>query len=226
MHDSNVGVRLRRPPRRHISEAMADLRGRVAARLGLGMAAASLAVVAVVLWHVLARRPPAEAPNYAVTTASDAAVDFAFTRLARPRPLPALRFAAADGRELTLADFRGRAVLLNLWATWCGPCRQEMPTLDRLQQRLGGPRFQVVALSIDRLGLAAVAPFYKKLRLDALAVYLDPSGQSAAALDVPGLPTSLLIDAEGREIARKIGPAAWDRPAIVQKIERWLKTPH
>jgi thiol-disulfide isomerase/thioredoxin len=184
------------------------------------MAAASLLVIAVALWQLLTLRPPA-----GETTASPTGIDFAFTRLARPRPLPELHFATARGRKLTLADFRGRTVLLNLWATWCAPCRKEMPTLDRLQKRLGGPHFQVVALSIDRLGLAAVAPFYKKLGLGSLAIYLDPSGRSAAALDVPGLPTSLLIDAEGREIARKIGPAAWDQRAIVQKIERWLNTP-
>ncbi|HEV2300358.1 MAG TPA: TlpA disulfide reductase family protein [Stellaceae bacterium] len=204
---------------------MSDFRGKAAARLGLAMAAASLAVLALVLWHLSRPRPPAGEAASAATTAAPAGIDFAFARFARPRVVPPLSFAAADGRKLTLADFRGKAVLLNLWATWCAPCRKEMPTLDRLQRRLGGPRFAVVALSIDRLGLGAVAPFYKKLGLEALGIYLDPSGKAAGALDLPGLPTSLLIDGEGREIARKVGPAEWDQPAMVDKIEQYLKAP-
>jgi len=203
---------------------MSDFRGRLAAWLGLTMAAASLAVGAAVLWHMAARQPREAAPAFPAA-AAPAGVDFAFARLARPRPLPPLQFATADGQRLSLADFRGRAVLLNFWATWCAPCRKEMPTLDRLQSRLGGPNFQVVALSIDRLGLAAVAPFYKKLGLASLGIYLDPTGKTAAALDLPGLPTSLLIDAQGREVARKIGPAEWDAPATLDKIRRYLKTP-
>ena len=198
---------------------MIDFRGKAAARLGLSMMAASLVVLAVVLWHLTAPRPPAGAGF------SSAAPDFAFTRLAQPRAVPLFSFAAADGRKLTLADFHGRAVLLNLWATWCVPCRKEMPTLDRLQKRLGGPGFEVVALSIDRLGLGAVAPFYRKLGLKSLGVYLDPGGAAPAALDLAGLPTSLLIDGEGREVARKIGPAEWDAPAMIDEIEKSLASP-
>ena len=203
---------------------MIEFRGRTAAGLGLAMAAASLLVLAFLLWRLTVPQPFIAAPTPAASGAAPAGIDFAFTRLARPRAVPALRFTSGDGRPTTLADFRGKAVLLNLWATWCAPCRTEMPTLDRLQKRLGGPHFEVVALSIDRTGLGAVAPFYKELGLRSLAVFLDPSGEAASAFDAPGLPTSLLIDAEGREIARKIGPAEWDSPAIVEKIERYLKS--
>lgn len=140
----------------------------------------------------------------------------------KPRPLPELRFTKADGRELTIADFRGRFVLLNLWATWCVPCRKEMPALDRLETKLGGPNFEVVALSIDRQGLAAVRPFFKELGLKALNIYLDPSGKAAAALNAPGIPTTLLLDREGREVARKIGPAGWDSPEMVDVLRRYL----
>ena len=203
---------------------MSDFRGRLAAWLGVIMAAASLAVAAALLWRMAARQPREAAPAFPATAAAPAGVDLAFARLARPRPLPPLQFAAADGQRLSLADFRGRAVLLNFWATWCAPCRKEMLTLDRLQRRMGGPNFQVVALSIDRLGLAAVAPFYKKLGIASLGIYLDSSGKAAAAFDLAGLPTSLLIDAEGREVARKIGPAEWDAPATLDKIRRYLKT--
>jgi thiol-disulfide isomerase/thioredoxin len=203
---------------------MSDFPRKATTHLGLAVAAASLAIVVALLWYMAARQPRQVASVSAATTAAPAGVDFAFARLARPRELPPLRFATASGRRLTLADFRGEAVLLNLWATWCAPCRQEMPTLDRLQRQLGGKGFQVVALSIDRLGIGAVAPFYKKLGLGSLGIYLDPSGEAAAALDLPGLPTSFLIDAEGREIARKVGPARWDSPATVGKIERYLKS--
>jgi thiol-disulfide isomerase/thioredoxin len=139
-----------------------------------------------------------------------------------PRDLPVIRFSDADGRKLTLAEFRGKTVLLNIWATWCVPCRKEMPTLDRLQARLGGADFQVVALSIDRKGLSVVAPFYRRLGLKALGIYVDETGQAASALGSVGIPTTLLIDKTGREIARKLGPAEWDSPETTALIRRNL----
>jgi thiol-disulfide isomerase/thioredoxin len=141
----------------------------------------------------------------------------------KPRPLPELHFTNADGHKLSVADFRGRMVLLNIWATWCVPCRKEMPALDRLETKLGGPDFEVVALSIDRQGLAAVQPFFKEFRLKALHIYLDQSGKAAVALNVPGIPTTLLIDHDGREIARKIGPAEWDSPKVLQVLDQHMK---
>jgi thiol-disulfide isomerase/thioredoxin len=121
-----------------------------------------------------------------------------------------------------LADFRGRVVLLNLWATWCVPCRQEMPTLDRLQARLGGPDFQVIALSIDRTGAPAVRAFYEEIGVRHLPLFLDTTGNAVRQLNAPGLPTTLLLDRAGREIGRFVGPAEWDSPAIVETIEKAL----
>jgi thiol-disulfide isomerase/thioredoxin len=132
-----------------------------------------------------------------------------------PRPLPEVAFADAAGRPLRLEDFRGRVVLLNLWATWCAPCRKEMSTLDRLQGELGGPGFAVVALSIDRKGLPAVQKFYEEIGLERLAVYVDASSRAARSLKALGIPTTLLIDREGREIGRLAGPAEWDSPEMV-----------
>lgn len=129
------------------------------------------------------------------------------------RDLPALSFTDGDGRPLTLDNFRGRVVLLNLWATWCPPCVEEMPALDRLQAALGGDAFEVVALSIDRPGRRVVEPFMQRYNLTRLRLFLDPSGASVRALQVQGLPTTLLIDREGREIGRMAGAAAWDSPA-------------
>lgn len=128
--------------------------------------------------------------------------------------MPALQFTDADGTALSLADFRGRAVLLNIWATWCGPCRKEMPALERLQAILGSGDFEVVALSIDRSGLAAVQPFFDELGIENLAIYLDESAAAMSALGITGIPTTLLIDRDGREIRRWAGPAEWDSPKM------------
>jgi thiol-disulfide isomerase/thioredoxin len=138
-----------------------------------------------------------------------------FVMHAAPRPLPAVSFVDADGAAHDLGAFRGRTVLLNLWATWCGPCRREMPTLDRLQATLGGDGFQVVALSIDRAGVEPVRKFYDELGVEQLAIYVDSSGRSMRALSALGLPTTLLLDREGRELGRLVGPAEWDTPEMV-----------
>ena len=140
----------------------------------------------------------------------------------RPRDLPEIHFADDQGHQLTLGDFGGRVVLLNIWATWCVPCRKEMPTLDRLQARLGGKDFLVIALSIDREGVAPVKRFYQELGLEKLAIYVDPSGKGSQALAIPGVPTTLLIDRQGREIARKMGPAEWDGQEMISLVEQTM----
>lgn len=137
---------------------------------------------------------------------------------ARPRELANLRFSDGAGRPTSLAAFRGRVVLLNVWATWCTPCREEMPTLDRLQAALGGPGFEVVALSIDHAGLPLVRDFFDRTGIKHLQPYLDTFGDAASNLAVAGVPLTLLIDREGREIGRKLGPAAWDKPRVVELI--------
>lgn len=133
-----------------------------------------------------------------------------------PRALPEVAFRDADGNAVKLADFRGRTVLLNVWATWCTPCREEMPTLDRLQAELGGPRFAVVALSVDRGGADAVRAFFREIGIEHLGIHVDPSGRASRQLKVMGLPSTLLLDAEGREVGRLVGPAEWDTPAMIR----------
>lgn len=139
-----------------------------------------------------------------------------------PQAVPALRFKDGDGQPVSLADFRGKVVLLNIWATWCGPCREEMPTLDRLQAQLGGPDFEVVALSIDRAGLGVVTEFYDEIGIEHLTKYIGESGKASGQLNAVGLPTTLLIDREGREIARHVGPAEWDTPEMVAFFRQQL----
>lgn len=139
-----------------------------------------------------------------------------------PRAIPDIRFVNGDGDKISLAEFRGKVVLLNLWATWCAPCRREMPTLDRLQAELGGADFQVLALSIDRAGISAVRKFYTEIGVKHLVMYIDSSGAAARQLEAAGLPVTLLIDRQGREIGRLVGPAEWDAPEMMGLIRGLL----
>jgi thiol-disulfide isomerase/thioredoxin len=144
-----------------------------------------------------------------------------FVTQASPAPLPALSFVDGEGRTRGLEAFRGKLVLLNLWATWCGPCVEEMPALDRLQARLGGNDFTVLALATDRQGKPLVEPFLAKLGVRNLAMYLDTSGNVMRALKARGLPTTLLIDRDGREIGRLEGAATWDSDAAAAFLRYW-----
>lgn len=153
--------------------------------------------------------------SYALVFAGQAQAIQPLTLLDTPAPIPSIAFADGNGTARTLADFRGRIVLLNIWATWCVPCRTEMPTLDRLQGELGGPDFEVVALSIDRGGPDVVRKFFSEIGVRNLAVNVDSSTQAAFALGAMGLPVTLLINRDGLEIGRLIGPAEWDAPEVV-----------
>jgi thiol-disulfide isomerase/thioredoxin len=127
-----------------------------------------------------------------------------------PEALPEMTFQDGTGKERTIKDWQGRVVLLNVWATWCIPCRKEMPSLEKLQAELGSDKFEVVAISADRGGIEASKKFLDQIKVSKLGLYADPSTRSIAALKVPGLPATLLIDRQGREIGRLLGPAEWD----------------
>lgn len=129
---------------------------------------------------------------------------------ASPRPLPAVSFRTGDGGRRTLRDWHGRVILLALWASWCAPCREEIPSLDRLNRRLGGPDFEVVSLSIDKGGITVARDAMAAWGVRSLDVHWDEAGKAAAALGVPGVPTTLLIDREGRELGRLQGTTTWD----------------
>lgn len=141
-----------------------------------------------------------------------------FAVLDPPAAVPEISFADGAGQPKTLADYSGKVVLLNIWATWCAPCRKEMPTLDRLQAELGGPDFEVVALSMDRKGPDVVKKFYAEIGVTHLALNIDTSAKAMFALDAVGLPMTLLIDRKGKEIGRLIGPAEWDAPDMIDFI--------
>ena len=137
-----------------------------------------------------------------------------------PKPVPALSFLDGAGKEVSLADFAGEVVVLNLWATWCAPCRDEMPSLDRLQARFGGNGLEVVALSLDRGDVAKVRDFYEELGISSLAIYHDPNSRAGRELGAPGLPTTIVIDRSGREVGRLLGPAEWDSDEAIAVIEQ------
>ena len=113
--------------------------------------------------------------------------------------------------------------MLNLWATWCPPCREEMPALDRLQAQLGGKDFEVLALSIDQNGTDKVRGFFDEIGIKSLQIHIDPSARAGFTLAVPGFPTTLLIDRSGREIGRHTGIAKWDSPEIVAEMRRRME---
>jgi thiol-disulfide isomerase/thioredoxin len=143
-----------------------------------------------------------------------------FTPTEPKLPAPGTVFTDDAGDAVSLAKFRGRVILVNLWATWCQPCVREMPSLDRLEAALGGKGFGVVLVSQDRGGARTVDPFLVKLGLASLQSYLDPKGALGQAFGVRGLPTSILIDRDGNELGRVEGAEDWDG-AEATALLRW-----
>ena len=138
-----------------------------------------------------------------------------FKLAAQPKPLPDLEIQNADDKPVKLSDFKGKVVLLNFWATWCTPCVKEMPSLDRLQAAFPKDKFLIVPLSIDGPTKPKVAPFYKDRKLANLGIYFDKGRKAMQGLDVTLLPTSILVDAKGRELGRIEGDADWDMPESI-----------
>ena len=141
-----------------------------------------------------------------------------FTLSAERKPVPPAIFQNDASVDIDLSAFRGQVVLVNLWATWCAPCRAEMPSLARLETQLGGRDFTVVAIAIDRASHDKVRAFLEETNAAVLKIYTDKSMRSARALGAVGLPTTFLIDREGREVGRLIGPAEWDAPGALALI--------
>jgi thiol-disulfide isomerase/thioredoxin len=151
----------------------------------------------------------------------------ALTMATAPLRLPDLTFEGADGKPRKLSDWRGRTVLLNLWATWCVPCRKEMPALESLQAKLGGPDFEVVAVNIDTRDPEKPKNFLKEANLSRLGYFSDQKAKIFQDLKgigrALGMPTSVLVDGRGCEIATIAGPAEWDSEDAIKLITAALK---
>ena len=145
-----------------------------------------------------------------------------FEPAAIPTPAPDTIFTAEDGTKRSLADFRGKIVLLNFWATWCGPCVREMPSLERLHKKLAGDGFTVLALSEDRKGWDKITPFRKEIGLTVLPLYHDVSSKMMFAAKITGLPTTILIGRDGKELGRLTGPAEWDSDEAVALMRYYI----
>ncbi len=151
----------------------------------------------------------------------------ALTMAAAPLRLPDLAFVDADGKPKKLSDWRGRTVLVNLWATWCVPCRKEMPALEGLQTRLGGPEFEVVAINIDTRDPQKPKNFLREANLTRLGYFSDQQAKVFQDLKAIGralgMPTSVLVDGQGCEIATIAGPAEWDSDDAIKLITAAMK---
>lgn len=186
-------------------------------RFGRRPFAAALCVCAIMA--IIAVRSSAVAnPDRPALTGELASFQWA----ADGRIAPATIFTDAAGRERTLADFRGRVVLVNFWATWCAPCVREMPSLERLQAKLGGPDFTVIALSEDRSGWDKIGPFRDRLGLKALPLYHDVRSAAMFAVKASSLPTTILYDRDGKELGRMSRPAEWDSPDALALIRYFI----
>ncbi len=198
-------------------------------QIGAGLAV--LAAITGIYWFQAEGRKAGPADAAAETAA---AVPHAVTRdlaagalaafLVKPerKPVADAAFQDAAGKPLKLSDFKGRVVLVNLWATWCAPCRKEMPDLAALQKELGSDQFEVVAISVDRKGVEASSAFLKETGAENLKLYVEPTTEILNQLQAIGLPATVLIDRQGREIGRLLGPAQWSSPEAQTLIKAAL----
>ena len=147
------------------------------------------------------------------------------SRIVRPlqegRPAPDFTFPDLDGRKVSLSDFRGKVVLVNIWATWCPPCRDEMPSMQKLYDRFKGEDFELLAVSIDAEGHKAVAPFMRKMNLTFPAL-LDPKEKIRGLYKITGVPESFIIDKNGILVQRIIGPLDWSTPKVFQFFQELI----
>ncbi len=136
-----------------------------------------------------------------------------------PRPVSSEAFYDSNGAAVTLSEFRPKIVVLNFWATWCAPCLKELPTLDALNENLGGDKFEVLAVATGRSSPEDAAEFLLENNIDSLDLYLDPKLKFLRGTGVLGLPTTIVVNGDGNEIARLIGDADWNSESAIEIFE-------
>ncbi|EJW10453.1 Thiol:disulfide oxidoreductase TlpA [Rhodovulum sp. PH10] len=200
------------PPRRRILAI---------AVLGLGVAVAAGAIYGFTSFRRNADAPACTAALARARTLAPLAKGevAAVVPAEEARSLKNLEFIDGTGAKRTLADWKGRTVLLNVWATWCVPCREEMPALDALERQLGGPKFEVVAVNADTRNPDKPKKWLDEVGIEGLAFYADPSGQALRSLNVFGLPSTWLVDGDGCVVASLAGPAAWSSPDGIAMVK-------
>jgi thiol-disulfide isomerase/thioredoxin len=182
--------------------------------------AAGVIVIGVQYWRTGTPPWADGAGNAAVPPISGTVRNFTPTTPRRPAPIDT--FHDADGNEFNLQSFGDKVVLLNLWATWCAPCLTELPSLDRLQAQLGSDRFQVVAISVDRRGVEAVRPFFEKLKIAHLSIYVEPDNRLATSIGLQVLPSTIIIGPHGLMAGKMIGAAEWDAPEALALVRHYI----
>jgi thiol-disulfide isomerase/thioredoxin len=195
------------------SVMMKSARGRI---VSMGLIVALLVAGGLILW-----KSPWHASIEAKRCAPGGDRFASFERTDPPRPLAAA-FVDAEGAMRSVADYSGKGLVVNFWATWCGPCVREMPALDRLREQIAGDGIDVIALSEDRGGPEIVESFYRKHDIAGLAVLLDAKRRTLREAKVANLPTTLLIDRRGNEVIRVVGVAEWDAPEMAAFIRTCL----
>ena len=181
----------------------------------------ALVISASLWWYGIDEYPIGE--EFTVD-AGDGNSDELMRNLDPPYLMPHFVFIDRKGQERNLSEYRGKVVLLNIWATWCAPCRKEMPSLDRLQSTFGNSEFQVLAIATDEGGVGIVQGFYRKFGIKELEVFVDESGESMSKHKVVGLPTTLLIDRSGNAIDVKVGSIERDSEEAILFINEKLSS--
>lgn len=184
------------------------------------------AAAAVASIALLSSRTPTTAPALPAPAPKSGVASIGVLRWSEaPQVLPATAFSDEKGTSRTLKDFAGRVLVINFWATWCEPCIREMPSLDALEASLGGEKFGVVAINQDKNGAEVAKPFLDEHGWSHLLLYTDPRSQAVRDMAVRGLPTSLIVDGKGREVARLEGATTWDSPEIVASLQKLIDEP-
>jgi thiol-disulfide isomerase/thioredoxin len=187
------------------------------------LAVAAGAVVAVMAYLGRDQQGGAGTANLLDPPISGAMAQFILSR--PPRPAPVAEFQDADNNSVSLLDFGGKVVLVNIWATWCAPCVKEMPALDRLQAELGDEGLEVVAVSVDLQGAKVVRPFYEKYGIKNLKIYVDFTNSFSQVVGVEAVPANLLINRGGKFVGQLIGNADWDSPEARALLRHYLAQP-
>lgn len=194
-------------------------------KTGLLVPAIGLGLIIIALVVVASRSGPKDEAPVTAAAPAPAPKSADFVWYDAPKDAPATVFKDVTDADKTLADFRGKALVVNFWATWCAPCVKEMPTLDALQAQMGGDTFQVLTISQDREGAKVAQPFMEKNAWKNLALYTEPQARFQRDASIRGLPTTLIIDRAGKEVGRVEGEVNWTSAEVLDKLKSLASAP-